>query len=464
MGDSARGARSGTSTPRQPFDGMTGGAAMSRQGSAKQDTAQELKMLNWYKLANEAAMKAALVKHKRFKDVPRYNPAAERVRQRATWLDQVIAEEQNKPLELEEQAYKQLMQKEAAAREAAQQRTVERHEKIVKLKDELQAKENRRLKYRKFLAQQDAMRKQALTAAGGVGSSLYGPEEEPEVIEMSADVVASLHSLEQLEERVASIITDEQAKAPGSIVLDLAQAKDVGVSTVRNSSTDTLNAEQITFIKRRTEPRLGQPSQVYYTAKVVPSSERRREAVQARNTFFALDVPERVMMQMHELERVREVDTAKSRESAQARRQALSPDGKPRTLEDVKAQNRAERAQQAQQRELQNQTAREEQDKVDEVIKDWLRGRNRRALKRDKKMRDIMRADRRFLSQLQVSKEIKSSSNPLESTMAGSGSGWTPNVGTQDFSNDDIQAKLDALSVQQRNMEKWKPKKGGTML
>mmetsp|Transcript_757 Transcript_757/g.1997 ORF Transcript_757/g.1997 Transcript_757/m.1997 type:complete len:463 (+) Transcript_757:58-1446(+) len=461
MGDSARGPpKSGTSTPRQALDGKTG--TMSRQGTAKQDTAQELKMLNWYKLANEAAMKAALVKHKRFKDVPRYNPAAERVRQRATWLEAVIAEEQNKPLELEEQAYKQLMKKEEAAREAAQQRTVERHEKIVKLKDELQAKENRRLKYRKFLAQQDSMRKQALNSAGGVGS-IYGPDEEPEVIEMSADVMASLHSLEQLEERVASIITDEQAKAPGSIVLDLAQAKDVGVSTVRNSSTDTLNAEQITFIKRRTEPRLGQPSQVYYTAKVVPSSEKRREAVQARNTFFALDVPERVMMQMQDLEKVREVDTLKSRESARARRQANSPDGKPRTLEDVKAQNRAERAQQAQAKEQQNQTAREEQDKVDEVIKEWLRGRNRRALKRDKKMRDIMRADRRFLSQLQVSKEVKGTSNPLENTMGGSGSGWTPNVGTQDFSNDDIQAKLDALSSQQRNMEKWKPKKGGVM-
>lgn len=38
--------------------------------------------------------------------------------------------------------------------------------------------------------------------------------------------------------------------------------------------------------------------QVYYTAKVVPSTVQRREAVQARNTYFALDVPERVMLQM----------------------------------------------------------------------------------------------------------------------------------------------------------------------
>ncbi len=33
--------------------------------------AQDLKMIHWYKLANEAAMKAALVKYKRFKEVPR---------------------------------------------------------------------------------------------------------------------------------------------------------------------------------------------------------------------------------------------------------------------------------------------------------------------------------------------------------------------------------------------------------
>jgi hypothetical protein len=107
---------------------------------------------------------------------------------------------------------------------------------------------------------------------------------------------------------------------------------------------------QVTFIKRRTEARLNQPSQVrtckctceqmiyihvlkgsldvcsssfqylftvlhaffpslffsrallcgqiFYTAKVVPSTPERRDALQARNTFFAQDVPERVMQHM----------------------------------------------------------------------------------------------------------------------------------------------------------------------
>jgi len=36
------------------------------------------------------------------------------------------------------------------------------------------------------------------------------------------------------------------------------------------------------------------------------------------------------------------------------------------------------------------------------VIKEWLRERSRRKQKRERKMRDVMRADRKFLADLQV--------------------------------------------------------------
>ena len=42
--------------------------------------------------------------------VHRYNPAAERVRQRAKWMEQVIIEEQNKPLELDTDAFSRLIE------------------------------------------------------------------------------------------------------------------------------------------------------------------------------------------------------------------------------------------------------------------------------------------------------------------------------------------------------------------
>lgn len=46
--------------------------------------------------------------------------------------------------------------------------------------------------------------------------SIYGPAEEaPVEVGMSAEVLASLNSLEQLEERVSSILIDESAKVRG---------------------------------------------------------------------------------------------------------------------------------------------------------------------------------------------------------------------------------------------------------
>eukprot|EP00960_Hanusia_phi_P056100 763153-Hanusia_phi.AAC.5 len=76
-------------------------------------------------------MKAALVKQKRFKEVPRYNPAAERVRQKSVWLKevsprnsscqlmhlltvgclQISASVENSPLELPADKYRELLNK-----------------------------------------------------------------------------------------------------------------------------------------------------------------------------------------------------------------------------------------------------------------------------------------------------------------------------------------------------------------
>jgi hypothetical protein len=59
-------------TPRQdPDDPSTRGFGYYEPNLTAHANAQDLKMIHWYKLANEAAMKAALVKHKRFKEVPR---------------------------------------------------------------------------------------------------------------------------------------------------------------------------------------------------------------------------------------------------------------------------------------------------------------------------------------------------------------------------------------------------------
>jgi hypothetical protein len=130
---------------------------------------------------------------------------------------------------------------------------------------------------------------------GGL-DAIYGVEtEEAAQIGLTADALANLQSLERLEERVSVILLDDKAKvlvrfeaaavlhasfvanarvrrrrevaisprdhvklqasrhdapilcaqAPDSVVLDLTVAKDVGLVTVRNTTAETLNAEQV---------------------------------------------------------------------------------------------------------------------------------------------------------------------------------------------------------------------------
>lgn len=68
----------------------------------------EMKLLHWHKLANEAALKAALLKTKKIKagggknlrPVPAATALAMPMKERAIWMQQVIEEEQSKPLQV----------------------------------------------------------------------------------------------------------------------------------------------------------------------------------------------------------------------------------------------------------------------------------------------------------------------------------------------------------------------------
>jgi hypothetical protein len=367
---------------------------MGSQSFEQDSVAHELRMLNWYKLANEAAMKAALVKQKRFKEVPRYNPAAERVRQRASWMEQVVAEEQNKPLELPADKYSKLLLQESADRQKQAEKSHERYRKIRALKQDLEDKEMRKVQYRRFLAEQDKQRRAAMAREGSL-DALYGIEAdavEPAEVGMSVDAIVNLQKLERLEERMATIIKDGDTQADKAIVLDLTQAHDAGVSAVKGGDTSTLNAEQITFIKRRTEPRLHQPSQVYYTAKVMPASEVRKEAVTLRAEFNSKDIPPHIIQHMQILEQQRSAQSQCSlrhQRSSGDHRATQSADGRDLSRDEMRAMSKTEAAQKRQEREELRQHELMEQDRVDEVIKEWLRGRNRRALRRDKKVRQL---------------------------------------------------------------------------
>jgi hypothetical protein len=60
----------------------------------------EMKLLSWHKLANEAALKAALIRTKNLKQHDKLQMQKDRNRERAAWMEQIIREEQMKPLEV----------------------------------------------------------------------------------------------------------------------------------------------------------------------------------------------------------------------------------------------------------------------------------------------------------------------------------------------------------------------------
>eukprot|EP00501_MAST-03F_sp_TOSAG23-6_P001267 GSMAST32.ASY1.ANO1.1315.1 assembled CDS len=181
---------------------------------------QEMKLLHWHKLANDAALKAALIRTKKMKRVD--HKAAQRQqyqREKAAWMSQVIQEEQRKPLQVSKEFIRKYEEDDKSYEERLD-RDIQRHIiSLKKLKDGLEKRESvkmRRVNYVKnksilkaheaALNQRKAKIKEE--ALRGEDSTANLP---PPIMEQYADssnisaVVGSLDKLVQLGKRVAEL-------------------------------------------------------------------------------------------------------------------------------------------------------------------------------------------------------------------------------------------------------------------
>ena len=118
----------------------------------------EMKLLSWHKLANEAALKAAIIRTKNLKKHDRLQLQKDRNRERAAWMEQIIREEQMKPLEVNTHFVKEYEQKEKEA-DAALERTIEHHlHNLRKLKKMIESKDVIRQRKEKFYAKRAEVR------------------------------------------------------------------------------------------------------------------------------------------------------------------------------------------------------------------------------------------------------------------------------------------------------------------
>ena len=75
------------------FGTQTRGASKSDPISGLE---QEMKLLSWHKVANDAALKAALIRTKKLRSTSKDTLHKQRLREKALWMRQIIEEEQQK--------------------------------------------------------------------------------------------------------------------------------------------------------------------------------------------------------------------------------------------------------------------------------------------------------------------------------------------------------------------------------
>ena len=186
--------------------------------SALEDLEAEMKLLHWHKLANEAALKAALIRTKNMKEKDSHAPPRETLQEKASWMQQLIEEEQAKPLQVGKDFIKQY-EEEEVANEAALTRQVDHHIQCLRnLRNSIEKRETikaRKAQFREFKASVEREKKAVLEGKKRADerfkvkkSSNQEEDEEANgkgVKGTLSTVIGSLDKLVELEKRISGL-------------------------------------------------------------------------------------------------------------------------------------------------------------------------------------------------------------------------------------------------------------------
>ncbi|GBG31756.1 Hypothetical Protein FCC1311_079812 [Hondaea fermentalgiana] len=241
---------------------------------------QEMKLLRWHKLANEAALKAAIIKTKRLKGKEAKHTGATRQLEKAAWMQQVIQEEQGKPLEVTEDFIREYQGKEAVEDHRVE-KDMKRHlTNLKRVKENFEQRaeihqRNQTYKEKKLLLDRKA---QAIADQGGVTGGKALP---PIGASMDADPMASV-SLQN----ASSLLSDTQGplgtgqKNMAKVVssLDRLMELEKRISLLERDADDGGNparrsggghgAKKVVFAKQRVAANAVEPARTKYHVRV----------------------------------------------------------------------------------------------------------------------------------------------------------------------------------------------------
>lgn len=165
-----------------------GKSTLTKQEKHKQsieEIQQEMKLLHWHKLANEAALKAALIRTRKLRTVDRSQKRVDSPREVTKWIRQVALDEEMKPLQVDDEFIRQFEEQEKKKEEQLEQE-VQRHVRsLKKLKENLRQKEEIRQRNTNFRQQkaelcvvESSLGRSSIPYASNISTVNYGFQEQ----------------------------------------------------------------------------------------------------------------------------------------------------------------------------------------------------------------------------------------------------------------------------------------------
>ncbi|CAK4515346.1 unnamed protein product [Aphanomyces euteiches] len=277
----------------------------SKKGHASQleEIKQEMKLLNWHKLANEAALKAALIKTKKLKREDARQSSLLDAEERMERLQQIEEEENMKPLEVTAEFIRKY-EDEERREERRLEADVARHINCLrKLKVMLETREDQRRRYAQYREGKQRLDK-------GLSPSLNQEEHEetPRNDRLSSSrstgnstndvsrVLSSLDKLVELERRISCLEQDDVEPATTATIAPVIKTaketlKFTKTSTGRNTA---LRVTKAPATKAKSQTFLtGVPEWKVKTKRAVPSGTNGDKSKEARRAAELRRMPER---------------------------------------------------------------------------------------------------------------------------------------------------------------------------
>eukprot|EP01029_Cantina_marsupialis_P028853 TRINITY_DN778088_c0_g1_i1.p1 TRINITY_DN778088_c0_g1~~TRINITY_DN778088_c0_g1_i1.p1 ORF type:complete len:380 (-),score=105.97 TRINITY_DN778088_c0_g1_i1:235-1374(-) len=129
-----------------------------KPGDKSYDLDKLLKVIRWHQLANDAALKAALIESKIAKEKGKRQSTAKRNEARMQMMSQILEEEQQKPLEFNVQFVLDILEKEKVEHERVEQSIQRKIDILAKIKERLEDRQEIRERTKRYHQQTKALK------------------------------------------------------------------------------------------------------------------------------------------------------------------------------------------------------------------------------------------------------------------------------------------------------------------